>query len=510
VKRTKTPSFVAEFPVRTYKPDEEKLSIRFEAARQIFNACLGEALRRLDLMRESRRWQEARKMPKGEERTEIFKETVKRFEFNSASIQKFAEQCRDACWIGKHLGSHDTQTMSLRAFRAVEQHAYGKRGRPRFKGKNRVNSIEGKGDAVLILRMQDKRPVIKWDGLVLPLILDLRDKDDWEKNSLAHRTKYVRILRRKVRGRILWYVQLVQEGIPPRKANRPLGKGNVAADLGPSTIAAVSETDAILETFCPSVKNLDREIRRIQRAMDRSRRATNPDCYNSDGTWKKGSKIKVRSRHYLRLAAKKADLERCMASERKREHGELSNRMLAQGDVFKIEKLSYKSFQKNWGRSVRRRAPSMFVSMFRRKAESAGGRMIEFGTRKTRLSQYDHKSREYIKKPLSQRWHEFKDGTKVQRDLYSAWLARFVEKEDQLDVSQLDESWAAAEPLLRRAASSFKESVSGRGFPLPHAKSVRMDRPSKRERRRYEAVDVVAKARTTERIDNGDLRISAL
>jgi putative transposase len=36
----------------------------------------------------------------------------------------------------------------LRAFRAAEQYAFGKRGRPRFKSLNRLNSIEGKADAV--------------------------------------------------------------------------------------------------------------------------------------------------------------------------------------------------------------------------------------------------------------------------------------------------------------------------------------------------------------------------
>jgi putative transposase len=114
-----------------------------------------------------------------------------------------------------------------------------------------------------------------------------------------------------------------------------------------------------------------------------------------------------------------------------------------------------------------------------------------------------------VKKPLSERWHVFGDGTRVQRDLYSAWLARFVDS-DRLDASQLEESWAAAEPLLGRAASGLKESVSGRGFPRPHAKSVGTDRPSKRVRRRREAVEAVAKARATESVGKGDLRIPDL
>jgi hypothetical protein len=183
MKRARTPSFVAEFPLRTTRSDEETLSVRLEAARQIYNASLGEALRRLGLLRESRRWQEARAMPKGQERRDLFKESVRLFEFGAGSIQKFAERCRDACWIGRHLGSHDTQTTSLRAFRAAEQHAFGKRGRPRFKGLHRLDSVEGKGDAVLLLRVREGVPVLLWDGLVLPLMRDPRDKDGWGATS---------------------------------------------------------------------------------------------------------------------------------------------------------------------------------------------------------------------------------------------------------------------------------------------------------------------------------------
>jgi putative transposase len=62
--RKKTPSFIAEFPLSTTPADERELSIRLDAARQIYNASLGESLRRLDLMRESKAWQAAQAMPK--------------------------------------------------------------------------------------------------------------------------------------------------------------------------------------------------------------------------------------------------------------------------------------------------------------------------------------------------------------------------------------------------------------------------------------------------------------
>jgi hypothetical protein len=135
------------------------------------------------------------------------------------------------------------------------------------------------------------------------------------------------------------------------------------------------------------------------------------------------------------------------------------NRTLAFGATVKIEALSYKAWQKCFGRSIRAKAPGLFVTMLRRKAESAGGAVIEFQTRSTRLSQYDHRSRSYQKKSLGQRWHTFEDGSRVQRDLYSAYLARFVDA-NTLDARQCEQHWSAAEPRLQRAVSKATQSAS--------------------------------------------------
>jgi hypothetical protein len=64
------------------------------------------------------------------------------------------------------------------------------------------------------------------------------------------------------------------------------------------------------------------------------------------------------------------------AHSRKRAHGELANRVLAQGNIIRLEKVSYRGFQRSFGRSVKRRAPSLFVSTLKRKAASAGAEVI--------------------------------------------------------------------------------------------------------------------------------------
>jgi putative transposase len=239
----------------------------------------------------------------------------------------------------------------------------------------------------------------------------------------------------------------------------------------------VSTEDAAVEGFCPSVIEPSKDSRRILRATDRSRRATNPGNFDAKGRVRKGIKRWNRSKRYQVLAVKRRERDRRLAAERKRAHGELANPILEQGTTIKTEKLSYKSFQKNFGRSVKLRAPRMLVSTLRRKAEGAGGGVIEINTRQTRLSQFDHTTGEYIKKPLSQRIHGFGDGATapVQRDLYSAFLATCCAT-NTLDICQVEQTWPAAEPLLRRAMSRLLQPASGKGFARPHVPCVGVGR----------------------------------
>ena len=62
--KAKTPTFILELALEISPHDEAELNARFEAARQLYNACLDEAKRRLALLRQSKEFQKARKMPK--------------------------------------------------------------------------------------------------------------------------------------------------------------------------------------------------------------------------------------------------------------------------------------------------------------------------------------------------------------------------------------------------------------------------------------------------------------
>ena len=88
--------------------------------------------------------------------------------------------------------------------------------------------------------------------------------------------------------------------------------------------------------------------------------------------------MRVRSKRYSALASKRRARERRLACERKRSHGELANRILGQGTTVKIEKLSYRSWQRQYGKSTKVRAAGTFFNVVRNKLTAASGELIEF------------------------------------------------------------------------------------------------------------------------------------
>ena len=91
---------------------------------------------------------------------------------------------------------------------------------------------------------------------------------------------------------------MVQEGTAPNRDLLVAAGVEIGLDIGPSTIAIVSEQKVGLEAFASSVIQPWAEIRRLQRKLDRSRCACNPDNYHANGTIKKGNKVWNKSSRY--------------------------------------------------------------------------------------------------------------------------------------------------------------------------------------------------------------------
>jgi transposase len=96
------------------------------------------------------------------------------------------------------------------------------------------------------------------------------------------------------------------------------------------------------------------------------------------------------SKRQRQVQARRREVYRTLAATRKRSHGQLAHRVLSLGSTFQLGQISYRAWQKQFGRSVGRSAPGMFVSLLSRLAASAGGQVVELNTRKARLSQRCH------------------------------------------------------------------------------------------------------------------------
>ena len=434
-------TFVATIALKTTESDNKYLWKLSDCARQLQNVCIAESLRRLNQIKRTNLYKKTLKMSKSAKRTENFSYLNKKFGFSAYDIEKFGTLTKNKSkFIGKHLGAHVCQKASNRSFTAVQRLSFYKAKKVHFKPFGEFVSFEGKNNETF-LRYSNGYALI--GKRTLKCIIN--PKDLWMDYALDQRVKYCRLIHKKIKGRDKFYLQLILDGIPFQK--HKIGVGTTGLDLGPSTIAIVSNNKVILKEFCDELIFYDKEKTRLQRLQDRRQRIANPANYNLNGTIKKGRKIWVKSNRYIKTQLELLEVERKLKETRKHLHGRDANTILKLSKTVKTEKLSYSGFQKLYGRSVGRRAPSMFLSILKRKLTYQGGKLIEFSTYKTWLSQ-TCQCGTIQKKSLSQRWHSCPCGVKAQRDMYSGFLAQHVTPSETLNYTEIKLNWIHIKKLM--------------------------------------------------------------
>ena len=294
----------------------------------------------------------------------------------------------------------------------------------------------------------------------------------------TYRTCYATLVPKMIRGKYRVYLHLTIEGKAKPKYDRfgnprhKYGTGMVGADIGTQTIAYTSDTEVGLKNLSErgnSIQTSEREEGLYYRAMDRSRRATNPQNYNPDGTIKKGKKTWKYSNHYRKLKTKHAELCRINAINRQLAINEDVNYLRSLGDTFvtepknasKLMKRAKKTTvnnkgkinrKKRFGKSIKNRCPSGFQTTVEKKFKITGGMYIEVPNN-YRASQYDHTADNYIKKKLSERLYKLRDGTLVQRDWYSSFLlycydCRTQDIDKEKCIADFDKCYAKEKALI--------------------------------------------------------------
>ena len=263
----------------------------------------------------------------------------------------------------------------------------------------------------------------------------------------TYRPCYATLVPKRIRGKYRVYMHLTIEGKAKPKLDKygnlrhKYGKGMIGADIGTQTVAYTSDTEVGLKNLSErgnSIQTSERKERLLYRAMDRSRRAANPQNYNDDGTIKKGHKTWRYSNHYKKMKARHSELCRINAVNRQLAINEDANHLRSLGDTFITEpknagklmkrpkettknaKGKYNK-KKRFGKSIKNRCPGGFQTTIEKKFKVTGGTYIEVPNN-YRASQYDHTADDYIKKKLSDRLYRLRDGTLVQRDWYSSFL----------------------------------------------------------------------------------------
>jgi hypothetical protein len=146
LKKSKTPTFLLQLPLAVDSGQAKRLRAHFEAARQLYNALLGESLGRLKRMRADSRWQAARALPRSQKRDRgaVFSQLRQEYGFSEYALHAFAKDANCA-WLAYHIDSILAQTLATRAYQAANRMCLGMAKKVRFRSKGRgLDSVENK------------------------------------------------------------------------------------------------------------------------------------------------------------------------------------------------------------------------------------------------------------------------------------------------------------------------------------------------------------------------------
>lgn len=439
-------NFVVQFPLKTEKYQEDILNKRFEIGRQIYNSLVNITQKRYKEMIKTKKYRNLLSSLTGNKKSdkEIWKQIHEIHKQYGMSEYSFHEDVKQMQYhFKKNIDSFTAQKIATDLWKSYDKLLYGNGKKVYYKKYGECNSLEGKSNRSGIRFKNDR---IVWNGLEIPVIINY--DNDYEYQAMQSKICYNRVIRKYVRNKYKYYVQIIFKEKPPAKVNREtgeikhsIGSGDVGLDIGTRTVAISSQSDVKIVELADRVQNIENQKQKLQRKMDRSRRATNPDNYNEDGTIRKQGNKKViwnKSNHYLKYQNELRELYRKQADIRKYQHECLANYIVSLGDKVYVEKMNFSGLQKRaknteknetgkckrrkrFGRSLANKAPSMLLTIINRKLEYYGEKLIEINTFEAKASQFNHFDGTYTKKSLSQRWNDF-NGMKIQRDLYSAFL----------------------------------------------------------------------------------------
>ncbi|MEJ1517645.1 hypothetical protein R3O67_30990 [Bacillus cereus] len=498
IREKHTPLHVVEFEIGVTTFQEWKLLSIDEHLRVIRNTVVGELFKRYKQMirtkeykRTSKKYRiltgfinrtkDKKKLTKLEKEKKILQKKFEEFRNTYSVTFEFARKYGEMLRNTKYSFPDAVTVLSVceMAWKSMERILFGDAEKPNYYKRGEFITIQGKqAERCIILKHNEKENTfhISHKGMSFPLLI--KPHDLFQEETLSHIKYYMkngesidkenverhekgqsilstyrirnnRIVRKEIRGTYRYFVQITLEGLPAVKRKKDgsfrhtYGTGRIGGDIGTQSLAIASKETVELKNLAERSENTfayERKIYLLQRYLDRSRRAMNPNNYNSDGTIKRGKKQWVYSKRYKKSQKQLRNLHRKASESRKYAHNEEVNYLRSIGDEFILEKITVKAWQKKakevkinektgkfqrrkrHGKSVLNRSPGYFIQQAKYRFSITGGTVKEVNTWTFKASQYDHVLDDTSEKSLSKRWHILPCGTKIQRDLYSAFL----------------------------------------------------------------------------------------
>jgi Putative transposase DNA-binding domain len=344
--------------------------------------------------------------------------------------------------------------------------------------------------------------------------------------TVWHKIDLVRVRDRRAPGGWRYYAHLLthqggyQSGATQtRRAAIPTGR-RAGVDANVSNLAAASFPDGrpgqlVVEHIrCTgeqqrAARRAGKQARDRQRALDRSRRNTNPDQYGPsvrqaaraarrserglparqianpggaraarvDGVPRRAYRHDSLSRGYRRTRADHAAEARSTSAAKHARARDVAARIVAaHGNTIIVEDTNISTWARLWGKRIALFSPGMLVQALAAECATTGGRLYRAGTRCTAMSQHCPCGAR-VPKTLAQRIHDCPHcGLRADRDIVSAALAACVELTDPDDPrsARVDYQLAHALRAGRASQQEWEGSVNRHQPPAaPAAGSAR-------------------------------------
>ena len=322
-----------QFPLETEQYQEDILNKRFEIGRKIYNSLVTVTQKRYKEMIKTKLYRSIKEelkeiyssktkvnITRKKELCKQLNEMYKQYNLNEYSFHTDIKNMQKH--FKNNIDSFTAQKLATNLWKSYDKLLFGKGKDVHYKRYETLNTLEGKSNNTGI-RFRDN--TLLWNGLNIQVKINYNNP--YEYQAMQNDIAYCRIVRKFVKSKYKFYLQIVFKGVAPTKVDKEtgeikhqIGSGDVGLDIGTQTIAIVSNTDVKIYELADKVQNIENQKRLIQRKMDRSKRAMNPDNFNSDGTIKKQGNMKVKwvkSNHYIKLQNELKELYRKQVDIRK-------------------------------------------------------------------------------------------------------------------------------------------------------------------------------------------------